>query len=161
VQWLLHRRMGARQQMRRSPRGAHLMLQVRTAIVNETFETDHGSITRRRRSFRMAACVLFLLLVLIGVSFPYGFLEHPFCPASPPHGARARLRREAIGRSLAAGRRRCGTASYFRVGFRFSSVAFSYGRISTIARSIDSQRLYFQKLRNLRNTSSRYDVGSI
>ena len=55
VQWLLHRRMGARQQMRCSPRGAHLMLQVRTAIVNETFETDHGSITRRRRSFRMAA----------------------------------------------------------------------------------------------------------
>jgi hypothetical protein len=33
VQWLLHRRMGAQQQMRWSPRGAHLMLQVRTAIV--------------------------------------------------------------------------------------------------------------------------------
>lgn len=30
VQWLLHRRMGAQQQMRWSPRGAHLMLQVRT-----------------------------------------------------------------------------------------------------------------------------------
>jgi hypothetical protein len=55
VQWLLHRRMGARQQMRWSPRGAHLMLQVRTAIVNGTFETDHGAVARRRRSFRMAA----------------------------------------------------------------------------------------------------------
>ena len=55
VQWLLHRRMGARQQMRWSPRGAHLMLQVRTAIVNGTFEADHGSMSRRRRSFRMAA----------------------------------------------------------------------------------------------------------
>jgi len=33
VQWLLHRRMGARQQMRWPPHGARLMLQVRTAIV--------------------------------------------------------------------------------------------------------------------------------
>jgi len=31
VQWLLHRRMNAQQQMRWSPRGAHLMLKVRTA----------------------------------------------------------------------------------------------------------------------------------
>ena len=54
VQWLLHRRMGARQHMRWSPRGAHLMLRVRTAIVNGTFEADHGSIGRSRRSFRMA-----------------------------------------------------------------------------------------------------------
>jgi hypothetical protein len=55
VQWLLHRRMGARQQMRWSPRGAHLMLQVRTAIVNGTLEADHRSMSQRRRSFRMAA----------------------------------------------------------------------------------------------------------
>jgi hypothetical protein len=55
VQWLLHRRTGARQQMRWSPRGAHLMLQVRTAIVNETLEADHRSMSQRRRSFRMAA----------------------------------------------------------------------------------------------------------
>jgi hypothetical protein len=55
IQWLLHRRMGARQQMRWSPRGAHLMLQVRTAIVNGTLEADHRSMSRRRRSFRMAA----------------------------------------------------------------------------------------------------------
>jgi hypothetical protein len=55
VQWLLHRRMGAHQHMRWSPRGAHLMLQVRTAIVNGTLEADHGNISRRRRSFRMAA----------------------------------------------------------------------------------------------------------
>jgi hypothetical protein len=32
VQWLLHRRMGAQQQMRWSSHGAHLMLQVQTAI---------------------------------------------------------------------------------------------------------------------------------
>ena len=55
VQWLLHRRMGAQQQMRWSPRGAHLMLQVRTAIVNGTFDEDHLDICRHRRSFRMAA----------------------------------------------------------------------------------------------------------
>jgi hypothetical protein len=55
VQWLLHRRMGAQQQMRWSPRGAHLMLQVRTAIVNGTFDQDHRDICRHRRSFRMAA----------------------------------------------------------------------------------------------------------
>jgi hypothetical protein len=55
VQWRLHRRMGAQQQMRWSPRGAHLMLQVRTAIVNGTFDADHRDICRRRRSFRMAA----------------------------------------------------------------------------------------------------------
>ena len=55
MQWLLHRRMGAQQQMRWSPRGAHLMLQVRTAIVNGTLDEDHRDICRRRRSFRMAA----------------------------------------------------------------------------------------------------------
>src|SRR6516162_7120008 len=55
VQWLLHRRMGAQQQMRWSPRGAHFMLQVRTAIVNGTFDDDHRDICRHRRSFRMAA----------------------------------------------------------------------------------------------------------
>jgi hypothetical protein len=55
VQWLLHRRMGAQQQMRWSPRGAHFMLQVRTAIVNGTFDADHRDVCRRRRSFRMAA----------------------------------------------------------------------------------------------------------
>jgi hypothetical protein len=55
VQWLLHRRMGARQQMRWSPRGAHLMLQVQTAIVNGTLDADHRDICRRRRSFHMAA----------------------------------------------------------------------------------------------------------
>jgi hypothetical protein len=55
VQWLLHRRMGAQQQMRWSPRGAHLMLQVRTAIVNGTLETDHHASCWRRRSYRVAA----------------------------------------------------------------------------------------------------------
>jgi hypothetical protein len=55
VQWLLHRRMGARQQMRWSPRGDHLMLQVRTAIVNGTIDVDHRDISQRRRSFRFAA----------------------------------------------------------------------------------------------------------
>jgi hypothetical protein len=30
------------------------MLQVRTATVNATLEADHGSMSRRRRSFRMA-----------------------------------------------------------------------------------------------------------
>jgi len=56
VQWLLHRRMGANQQMRRSPRGAHLMLKVRTSVVNETFNNDHARAERwTRRPFRRAA----------------------------------------------------------------------------------------------------------
>ena len=42
VQWLLHRRMNAQQHMRWSPRGAHLMLKVRTAIANGTLERDHA-----------------------------------------------------------------------------------------------------------------------
>ncbi len=40
MQWLLHRRMNAQQQMRWSPRGAHLMLKVRTAVVNGTLDRD-------------------------------------------------------------------------------------------------------------------------
>ena len=42
VQWLLHRRMNAQQQMRWTPRGAHLMLKVRCAVVNGTLERDHA-----------------------------------------------------------------------------------------------------------------------
>jgi hypothetical protein len=41
VQRLLHRRMTAKQQMRWSPRGAHLMLKVRTAAMNASLERDH------------------------------------------------------------------------------------------------------------------------
>lgn len=56
VQWLLHRRMGANQQMRWSPRGAHLMLKVRTSVVNETFNRDHANAERwARRPYRSAA----------------------------------------------------------------------------------------------------------
>jgi hypothetical protein len=46
VQRLLHRRMTAKQQMRWSPRGAHFMLKVRTAVMNETFEQDHIALTK-------------------------------------------------------------------------------------------------------------------
>ena len=56
VQWLLHRRMSANQQMRWSPRGAHLMLKVRTSVVNGTFTRDHGDAERwARRPFHKAA----------------------------------------------------------------------------------------------------------
>jgi hypothetical protein len=41
VQQLLHRRMYTRQTMRRSPRGAHLMLKVRISAVNGTLDRDH------------------------------------------------------------------------------------------------------------------------
>jgi hypothetical protein len=40
VQWLVHRRMNASQQMRWSPRGAHLMLKVRTSVLNRNFDRD-------------------------------------------------------------------------------------------------------------------------
>jgi hypothetical protein len=56
VHWLLHRRMGANQQMRWSPRGAHRMLQVRTAVANGTLADDHIAAERwARRPFRPAA----------------------------------------------------------------------------------------------------------
>jgi len=56
VQWLLHRRMNAQQQMRWSPRGAHLMLKVRTSAANGSFERDHAVAERwARRPFRRAA----------------------------------------------------------------------------------------------------------
>jgi hypothetical protein len=42
VQWLLHRRMNAQQQMRWTPLGAHLMLKVRCAVTNGTLEQDHA-----------------------------------------------------------------------------------------------------------------------
>jgi hypothetical protein len=55
VQWLLHRRMGASQQMRWSPRGVHMMLQVRTAVANGTFEQYYAAAERwARRPFRRA-----------------------------------------------------------------------------------------------------------
>ena len=56
VHWLLHRRMGARQQVRWSPRGAHMMLRVRTAVANGTFERDYAVAERwAPRPFRRAA----------------------------------------------------------------------------------------------------------
>jgi hypothetical protein len=56
VQWLLHRRMGAKQQMRWSPRGAHRMLKVRTAVANGTLAADHAAAERwARRPFRPTA----------------------------------------------------------------------------------------------------------
>src|SRR5690242_14816365 len=56
VQWLLHRRMSASQQMRWSPRGAHLMLKVRTAVMNGTFEQDHAAAEwRAKRPYRRQA----------------------------------------------------------------------------------------------------------
>ena len=56
VQWLLHRRMNAQQQMRWSPRGAHLMLKVRTSVVSRTPNRDYAVAERWvRRPFRRAA----------------------------------------------------------------------------------------------------------
>jgi hypothetical protein len=56
VQWQLHRRMGANQQMCGSPRGAHMMLKIRTAVAKGTVEQDFATAERwARRSFRRAA----------------------------------------------------------------------------------------------------------
>jgi hypothetical protein len=55
VQRLLHRRMNAQQQMRRSQRGAHLMLRVRTSVSNGALDRDHAVAERWvRRPFRHA-----------------------------------------------------------------------------------------------------------
>ena len=56
VQWLVHRRMNAQRQMRWTPRGAHLMLKVRYAVMNGTFQHDHAVAEGcTRRPFRRAA----------------------------------------------------------------------------------------------------------
>jgi hypothetical protein len=56
VQWLLHRRLNAQQQMQWSPRGSHLLLKVRCAVMNGTLELDHAVAERRaRRPFRRVA----------------------------------------------------------------------------------------------------------
>jgi hypothetical protein len=56
VHRLVHRRMTAKQQMRWSPRGAHLMLKVRTAVLNATLERDHAAAERwARRPYRRIA----------------------------------------------------------------------------------------------------------
>jgi hypothetical protein len=55
VRWLLHCRMNAQQPMRWSPRGAHLMLKVRTAAINGTLERDVAAERWGRRPFRHAA----------------------------------------------------------------------------------------------------------
>jgi hypothetical protein len=48
--------MGADQQMRWSPRGAHRKLKVRTALANGTLADDHAAAERwARRPFRRAA----------------------------------------------------------------------------------------------------------
>src|SRR5712671_4956814 len=52
VQWLLHRRMNARQQMRWTPRGAHLMLKVRCAVMNGTLDRDRDHALAQRRACR-------------------------------------------------------------------------------------------------------------
>jgi hypothetical protein len=41
--------MNAKQQMRWSPRGAHLMLKVRTAVLNHTLDRDHRVANRSRQ----------------------------------------------------------------------------------------------------------------
>jgi hypothetical protein len=56
VQWLLHRRQGANQQMRCSSRGAHLMLKVRTSVMYRTFNKNYAAAERwARRPLRNAA----------------------------------------------------------------------------------------------------------
>jgi hypothetical protein len=56
AQWLVHRRMNAQQQMRWTPRGAHLMLKVRCAVMNGSLRHDHAVAEgRARRPFRRAA----------------------------------------------------------------------------------------------------------
>ena len=58
VQWLLHRRMNSQQQMRWSPRGAHLMLKVRTSVVNGTLDRDHAVAERWRAPSVSASSVI-------------------------------------------------------------------------------------------------------
>ena len=48
--------MGKKQRMRWSPRGAHLMLKVRTTVMNGTFARDHTAAEwRAKRPYRRQA----------------------------------------------------------------------------------------------------------
>ena len=55
VHRLQHRRMTAKQQMRWSPRGAHFMLKVRTAVMNGTLERDHIGLDKSTRCLQQRA----------------------------------------------------------------------------------------------------------
>jgi hypothetical protein len=56
MQWLLRRRINAQQQMRWSPGGTHLMLKVRTAVMNRTLDHDHADAEQwAKRPFQRAA----------------------------------------------------------------------------------------------------------
>jgi hypothetical protein len=56
VQWMLHRRMNSQQQMRWTPRGAHLTLKIRCAVMNGTLERDHTVVEQSvRQPFRRTA----------------------------------------------------------------------------------------------------------
>ena len=84
MQWLLHCRMNANQQMRWSPRGAHRMLKVRTSVMNGTFEQDCAAAEwRAKRPYRRAAglpqgsgrsrneCRIVLVIGIVHADFPY------------------------------------------------------------------------------------------
>jgi hypothetical protein len=47
--------MTAKQQMRWSPRGAHFMLKVRTAVMNGTLERDHIGLDKSTRCVQQRA----------------------------------------------------------------------------------------------------------
>ena len=68
VQRLLHRRMSANQQMRWSPRGAHLIVKVRTAVVNGTFNTDHTTAERWAGPSPVSPCCMSPSQVMDGLS---------------------------------------------------------------------------------------------
>lgn len=56
VRRLLHRRMTAKQQMEWSPRGARFMFQVRTAVMNGSFERDPIAFGKSTRLQWRAGC---------------------------------------------------------------------------------------------------------
>jgi hypothetical protein len=58
LHWLIHRRMNAQQQMRWTPRGAHLMLKVRCVVMNCTLQHDHAVAEGRARRRAALASVL-------------------------------------------------------------------------------------------------------
>ena len=73
VNQVLNHRMCKRQQMRWSPRGAHLLAQVRCAVINGDL-VDRLALFRQRMNELPAAVAAFLSqLQRVGESLPQGF----------------------------------------------------------------------------------------
>ena len=82
IERLLRRRMNAKQQMRWSPRGARLMLKVRTAVLNDTLDRDHRMASRSEdiRTSATSNCVAHIFDP--GLLLPFAYIRSQVLPSN-------------------------------------------------------------------------------